>query len=91
MDTIESVLLYHVVAGSTLTSPKVVAAAKKKQKITMANGATIRVKLMKGKVVLVDKDKNDRDARAIPKLLDLNKGNRQVAHGIDRVLRPLDL
>ncbi|WP_457205297.1 fasciclin domain-containing protein [Nocardioides sp. P5_C9_2] len=91
IDTIESVLLYHVVAGATLTSTKVVAAAKKKQKITMANGATIRVKLMKGKVVLVDKDKNDRDARAIPMLLDLNKGNRQVAHGIDRVLRPLDL
>ena len=67
------------------------AAAKKKQKITMANGATIRVKIMKGKVVLVDKDKNDRDARAIPMLLDLNKGNRQIAHGIDRVLRPLDL
>lgn len=91
VDTIESVLLYHVVAGKTLNSTKVVAAAKKKQKITMANGATIRVKLMKGKVVLVDKDKNDRDARAIPKLLDLNKGNRQIGHGIDRVLRPLDL
>lgn len=91
VDTIESVLLYHVVAGSTLNSTKVVAAAKKKQKITMANGATIRVKLQKGKVVLVDKDKNDRDARAIPKLLDLNKGNRQIGHGIDRVLRPLNL
>lgn len=91
VDTIESVLLYHVVAGKTLNSTKVVAAAKKKQKITMANGATIRVKLMKGKVVLVDKDKNDRDARAIPKLLDLNKGNRQIGHGIDRVLRPLNL
>jgi uncharacterized surface protein with fasciclin (FAS1) repeats len=91
VDTIESVLLYHVVAGNTLTSPKVVAAAEKKQKITMANGAKVQVKLVKGKVVLVDKDKNDRDARAIPKALDLNKGNRQVAHGIDRVLRPLDL
>lgn len=91
VDTIEEVLLYHVVAGKTLNSTKVVAAAKKKQKITMANGATIRVKLMKGKVVLVDKDKNDRDARAIPKLLDLNKGNRQIGHGIDRVLRPLNL
>ena len=91
VDTIEGVLLYHVVAGKTLNSTKVVAAAKKKQKITMANGATIRVKLMKGKVVLVDKDKNDRDARAIPKLLDLNKGNRQIGHGIDRVLRPLNL
>jgi hypothetical protein len=41
--------------------------------------------------VLVDKDKDARDARAIPKFLDLNKGNRQVAHGLDRVLRPVDL
>lgn len=91
VDTIESVLLYHVVAGKTLDSKKVVAAAKARQKITMANGAKIRVKLMKGRVVLVDKDKDDRDARAIPKLLDLNKGNRQIAHGINRVLRPIDL
>ena len=24
-------------------------------------------------------------------LIDVNKGNKQVAHGIDRVLRPIDL
>jgi uncharacterized surface protein with fasciclin (FAS1) repeats len=91
VDTIETVLLYHVVSGATLTSDKVVPAAKKGTKLTMASGGTVRVKLVKGKVVLVDKDKDARDARAIPKALDLNKGNRQVAHGIDRVLRPIDL
>jgi uncharacterized surface protein with fasciclin (FAS1) repeats len=89
--TIESVLLYHVVAGATLTSPKVLAAAKKNATITMASGGTIRVKLTKGRVVLVDQDRNDANPRAIKRYLDLNRSNRQVAHGINRVLRPLDL
>ena len=91
VDTIEAVLLYHVVVGDTLESPDVVAAAKKRTKVTMASGVTVRVKLKKGRVVIVDKDRDDTDAKAINKALDLNVGNRQVAHGINRVLRPLNL
>ncbi len=40
---------------------------------------------------LRDKDRNSRNPRAILDSLDLNKGNKQVAHGVDRVLRPIDL
>jgi len=36
-------------------------------------------------------DPNATDAEAVPRLLDINKGNRQVAHGIDAVLLPADL
>lgn len=92
VDTIETVLLYHVIPGKTLTSKKVLKANG--AKLTTAQGDTIKVKVkMKPKVsvTLKDADKNDRDPKAILKALDLNKGNKQVAHGIDRVLRPIDL
>ena len=42
-------------------------------------------------ITLKDRDKNDQDPKVILKAIDLNKGNKQVAHGIDRVLRPIDL
>lgn len=91
IDVIEAVLLYHVVPGKTLGSGKVVAAAKEKAELGMASGGTVTVKLNKGKVVLVDADPDARNPRAVAKLLDINKGNKQIAHGIDRVLRPIDL
>ena len=92
VDTIETVLLYHVVPGKTLTSNKVLKADG--AKLTTAQGGKIKVDVkMKPSVsvTLKDKDKNAEDPQAILKALDLNKGNKQVAHGIDRVLRPIDL
>ncbi|WP_170285938.1 hypothetical protein [Nocardioides rubriscoriae] len=42
-------------------------------------------------VRLADLDRDDTGPRAILPLLDLDRGNKQVAHGINRVLRPIDL
>jgi len=92
VDTIETVLLYHVVPGQTLTSNKVLKANG--AKLTTAQGGKITVKVKTKpsvSVTLKDRDKNAQDPKAILKALDLNKGNKQVAHGIDRVLRPIDL
>lgn len=92
VDTIETVLLYHVVPGKTLTSPKVLKADG--AKLTTAQGGKVKVKVkMKPRlsITLKDRDRNDRDPKVVLKALDLNKGNKQVAHGIDRVLRPIDL
>ncbi|RYB93419.1 fasciclin domain-containing protein [Nocardioides oleivorans] len=92
VDTIETVLLYHVVPGKTLTSNKVLKANGASLKT--AAGKTLKVKVRTKpsvSVTLKDKDKNAQDPMAVLKLLDLNKGNKQVAHGIDRVLRPIDL
>lgn len=92
VDTIETVLLYHVVPGKTLTSKKVLKSSG--AKLTTAQGGKIKVKVkMKPEVsvTLKDRDKNDDDPMAVLDALDLNKGNKQVAHGIDRVLRPIDL
>jgi len=92
VDTIETVLLYHVVPGKTLTSKKVL--KSNKAKLTTAQGGKIKVRVkMKPSlsITLKDRDKNDTDPKVVLKALDLNKGNKQIAHGIDRVLRPIDL
>jgi uncharacterized surface protein with fasciclin (FAS1) repeats len=91
VDTIETVLLYHVVAGKTLTSPKVVKAAKAGTKLTTAQGGKVKVTDKKGNIVLVDKDPDIANPTVILNGVDLNKGNKQIAHAIDRVLLPVDL
>jgi uncharacterized surface protein with fasciclin (FAS1) repeats len=92
VDLIEGVLLYHVIPGKTLTSGKVLKADG--AKLMTAAGKTVKVDVrMKPKlsVTLKDKDKGAQDPKAVLTALDLNKGNKQVAHGIDRVLRPMKL
>ena len=86
VDTIEQVLLFHVVPGQTLTSGKVLKADD--VELDTAEGGDIRVNVRRAGIFLRDDDYDDRNARVIPRLLDINRGNRQVAHGINEVLRP---
>ena len=87
VDTIETVLLYHVVPGATLGSAKVLQADG--AKLTTAQGGTVKVHVNGKKVRLQDKDRDLRDPRVVA--VDINKGNPQIAHAIDRVLLPVDL
>lgn len=87
IDTVETILLYHVIAGKTLTSPKVIAAEG--DKLTTAQGGSFRVHIGKKGVFLVDKDRDAANPYVV--VLDINRGNKQVAHGINQVLRPVDL
>lgn len=87
IDTVEAVLLYHVVPGRTLTAARVVKADGRK--LTTARGGTVTVHVGKKGVRLADADRGRRDPRVIA--TDINKGNPQVAHAIDRVLLPIDL
>lgn len=90
VDTIESVLLYHVVPGATITYRQ----AKKADGVkleTALEEATVKVRVRDGRVILVDADRDNRNARVIPALKNINKGNKQIAHGVSRVLRPTDL
>jgi uncharacterized surface protein with fasciclin (FAS1) repeats len=89
VNTTEQLLLYHAVPGKTINYKQ--AKASDGARLQTGTGAKIRVKVVDGSVTLVDGDKNDRNARVIPTLKNLNKGNRQIAHGVDRVLRPFDL
>ena len=90
IDTVETVLLYHVVPGATVTFKQAI--RSNGAKLTTAQGGTVEVAARgwwyKG-LRLIDKDPNARNARVTRP--DVNKGNKQIAHGVDRVLRPLDL
>jgi uncharacterized surface protein with fasciclin (FAS1) repeats len=87
VDTVEDVLLYHVVPGSTI--PASAALKSDGARLTTALGPTFRVNVDGKSIFLVDRDPNSRDPRV--NVVDINKGNRQIAHGIDRVLRPMDI
>jgi uncharacterized surface protein with fasciclin (FAS1) repeats len=93
IDTVEGVLLYHVVPGTTITRSAAVRANG--AKLTTAAGKTITVRVTnrclpwRTRVTLRDADPNDRDPQVV--VFNINKGNRQIAHAINAVLRPSDL
>lgn len=90
IDTIEAVLLYHVVPGATITY----AQARKSDGAALktAAGLTLGVNVRKhGRIALVDKDPNDGNAVIRKAGKNINHGNRQIGHAISRVLRPADL
>ena len=91
IDTVETVLLYHVVPGPAIDSKAALKADE--ARLTTAQGGTFKVNVVKyqgaKQIRLQDQDGNARNPRVIA--VDVNKGNMQIAHVIDRVLRPLDL
>jgi uncharacterized surface protein with fasciclin (FAS1) repeats len=91
IDTVETVLLYHVIPGATIT--KKAALKADGAALTTAQGGTVTVAVRhichRPYVKLIDHDPDARDPRIVQ--FNLNKGNLQIAHGINRVLRPLDL
>ena len=87
--TVEKVLLYHVVPGSTITY-RTALKSNGAMLATALPGASITVKVRYCVFVqLSDADPDDANPYVVR--ADLNKGNRQIAHGIDRVLRPVNL
>ncbi|GGD28329.1 fasciclin domain-containing protein [Nocardioides daphniae] len=92
VDTIEQVLLYHVVPGATIDSAT--ALKSDNASLTTAQGGAVTVDVLSkrfGIVQLRDLDRNDFDPLLVPGKFDINKGNKQIAHGIFLVLRPIDV
>jgi uncharacterized surface protein with fasciclin (FAS1) repeats len=91
INTVESVLLYHVVPGVTID--KRAALHSDDAKLKTAAGSSITVNVTGcwrwRQVRLIDADRSDRNPRIVA--FNINKGNRQIAHAINRVLRPVDL
>ena len=86
IDVIEQILEYHVVPGATITAKKAVKANGAKLKT--AEGKNLKVIVKKGKVFLKDRTAVTKNARVVQ--VDINKGNRQIAHGINQVLLPIN-
>jgi len=92
IDTVETVLLYHVVAGATVNSAAALEADG--DELTTAQGGKVEVDVLNpvaGRIRLQDLDPDDVDPVTVPALLNINRGNKQIAHGISYVLRPVDL
>ena len=88
IDTVEAVLLYHVVPGATVTYRQ--ALRSDGATLTTASGGSVTVHVVcRYLVQLQDADPNDGNPWVVRP--DINKGNPQIAHGISEVLRPLDL
>ena len=89
--TIENVLLYHVVPGATVDKATAVTISGPVN--TALDGAQIQklrpINAFGGLLQLVDLDPDD--VNPIAYKFDLNKGNKQIAHGISFVLRPGNL
>ncbi len=88
IDTVETVLLYHVIPGATITSD-----------IALESDGAVLATALEGKntKVLVSDDPSIRlrdyapdfkNAKVILSAVDINKGNMQVAHGVDAVMLP---
>jgi uncharacterized surface protein with fasciclin (FAS1) repeats len=90
VDTIEQVLLYHVVPGTRITAKKALKANG--ASLPTAQGATIKVKVTKKPaIILIDKSPAIANPRVILKQTNINKNSKQIAHGINRVLLPVPL
>jgi uncharacterized surface protein with fasciclin (FAS1) repeats len=91
INTVESVLLYHVVPGATIDKRAALRSDRAKLKTAAGSSITVDVTGCRWwrQVKLIDADRSDRNPRVVA--FNINKGNRQIAHAINRVLRPVDL
>lgn len=87
--TVEKVLLYHVVPGATIDSAAALAANGAALQTALAD-KVIRVRVFTHPVRIALRDYNRTlpNPSVILSQVDINAGNRQIAHGIDAVLMP---
>jgi uncharacterized surface protein with fasciclin (FAS1) repeats len=95
LKTVESVLLYHVVPGATITAKQALASDGAVLTTALA-GKTFTVKVNNAgtpdvSITLVDNAPARPNPRVVLAKTDINKGNVQIAHGISRVLLPAAL
>jgi len=86
------VLLYHVVPGATIDAAT--ALRSNGAVLQTAAGGTLKVRVLSQRyklIQLVDGYRGNIDPLVNPRQLDLNSGNRQIAHGIVFVLLPARL
>jgi uncharacterized surface protein with fasciclin (FAS1) repeats len=84
--TLEKVILYHVIVGDPILSPTALGANG--AVLTTASGDTLKVKVEGTKITLIDKNKKHKNAVVLLSKVDINSGNKQVAHGINQVMLP---
>ena len=88
IDTVENVLLYHVIPGKTITS-KDALNANGAVLPTAYKGKNTKVIVLDGPIIrLRDYAPAFKNAQVILDLVNVNDGNKQIAHGVDAVMLP---
>lgn len=89
--TVEKVLEYHVIPGATLLSGDALKANGARLATALPGRKIgVQVNTAKPSITLVDAATKLPNPRVILSQVDINKGNKQVAHGIDAVLLPMN-
>lgn len=87
--TVEKVLLYHVVPGSTIASTDALKADGVRLQTALGKKwITVDVTSHPTGIILRDRYRALPDPSVILSQVDINVGNKQIAHGIDEVLMP---
>ena len=86
LEGIEPILLHHLAPGRTLTYHQLRNAAP--TRLTTLQGGTVQVRITSGNVVLHDRNPDSPDSRVFHAVSNINKGNRQIAHGIAWAISP---
>lgn len=89
-DTVKQVLQYHIVGSAIPFSAALKADGATLDTLLPGGKVEVDVRRHKPRIKLIDADTNDRDARVIRGDVGGAAAN-GYAHGIDRVLRPIDL
>jgi uncharacterized surface protein with fasciclin (FAS1) repeats len=84
VDTIEEILLYHVIPNKTIYRNGVLAA--RGTRLGVANGDSVKVIVRDGRVFLGDRDRAAKNPEVT--VTNINSGNKQIGHAVNRVLRP---
>lgn len=89
-DTVKQVLQYHIIPTAIPFSAALQSDGAKLDTLLPGNSITVDVRHYRPRIKLIDADANDRDARVVKADIGGATAN-GYAHGIDRVLRPIDL
>ncbi|CAB4960992.1 MAG: fasciclin domain-containing protein [Actinobacteria bacterium] len=88
VDVVERVLLSHCTAG-TINSHAAIAAAHARATLTMFSTSNVQLRMVHGQIALYDGGQKFRNPRVI--VADINIGNKQIAHAINRVIVSFDI
>lgn len=87
IDTVEQILEYHVIPGKAIMSGDALK-ANGAVLMTALTGKTVKVSVYGTTIKLIAFNTKLRGPKVILSQVDINKGNLQIAHGIDAVLMP---
>jgi uncharacterized surface protein with fasciclin (FAS1) repeats len=89
IEKIEQILLYHVVLGGPIDSEAALAANGVRLNTLSGDSFSLSVTTAPN-IFLRDNNKDLKNPKVLLKRVDINSGNRQVAHVINRVLIPIE-